>query len=271
MKIQLCIHYPLAWRYSLHFFFFIGPYFNSNWKEWHIFSHTSWDEVLAHASFFCYTKEEEGKKQIQMQMQSHQNQLVENLDVISQDDIATILRSWRILCEDTIKLYCASEVGRILVSLHQSGFGYSEGDPILLLCPVMSDYENSMAYLYGGNYALPNDIPGQRPWPGGNITSPCALGRLINGLGTRAINKTDGTCMTVLYLPDLSTYSAIEFRVRSSDQFRRYGALTATRIGIPEEPPLVHTLLLDKVNGEPHFMLDFSTSQDLFSNAAQSV
>ena len=66
--------------------------------------------------------------------------------------------------------------------------------------------------------------------------------------------------MTVFYLPDLSTYAMIDHRVRMSVQFYRIGAPLAARFGIPEERPLVHTLLLDKINGEPHHMLDFSVA-----------
>ncbi|CAK4624283.1 unnamed protein product [Aphanomyces euteiches] len=71
------------------------------------------------------------------------------------------------------------------------------------------------------------------------------------------MDKTDGTDLSVFYLPDFATFGRLHEAVRNSLQFRRYGRVEAriksanANVPFREQPPLVKAFLLDKVNGRP--------------------
>lgn len=88
---------------------------------------------------------------------------------------------WKDLDPEHVDLYVLSGVGRTLLRLERSGFQCSEAAPLLLLCPDPSNYEASMAYLHGGNFALRPGTPGQRPWPD-QVAEGTALADLPSGV-----------------------------------------------------------------------------------------
>ncbi|KAI9919562.1 hypothetical protein PsorP6_017708 [Peronosclerospora sorghi] len=186
---------------------------------------------------------------------------------LSDADVRVILSKWKSLEPEHVELYVSSGVGRTLINLQQSGFQCTEGDPLLLLCTDPRNYELSVAYLHGGNYALPAGIPGQRGWPGGvapaygatlahlpahvDAAPPFALGRFTVEHFPEVVDKTDETSMNVLYVPDLEVFGKICLAIANSEQFARFGPLVAARLNENIEPPLVRAFLLDRINGRP--------------------
>ncbi|KAG9407661.1 hypothetical protein AC1031_002380 [Aphanomyces cochlioides] len=190
------------------------------------------------------------------------------------DDVSTELRTWG-LSEEVVATYCSNNVGKILVRLAREGFQCSESDPLLLLCHNVDDLENSKVYLHGGNYALPAGVPGHVKWPGNghephlgdqlppgvDAVPPFALGRFIVNNFTQAIDKTQGTDLSVLHMPDFETFCRIDVAVRRSPQFRRISAAIAQVFGLQafvDQPPLVRAFLLDRLNGRPNFVGGFT-------------
>ncbi|RLN80835.1 hypothetical protein BBJ28_00013450 [Nothophytophthora sp. Chile5] len=159
---------------------------------------------------------------------------------ISDVDVRVILNGWKDLTPEHVDLYVSSGVGRILIHLQRSGFQCSEGEPLLLLCPGPVNYEASLAYMHGDNYALPTGSPGQRAWPGGaapangtalahlpagvDAAPPFALSRFILEHFPAAVDKTKGTSLNVISLPDLEVNGDICLAMVNSEQFRRLTA-----------------------------------------------
>ncbi|RLN53810.1 hypothetical protein BBJ28_00008230 [Nothophytophthora sp. Chile5] len=174
------------------------------------------------------------------------------------------------LTPEHVDLYVSSGVGRVFIHLQRSGFQCSESAPLLLLCPDPANYEASLAYMHGGNYALPTGSPGQRAWPGGaapadgtalahlpagvDVAPPFALGRFILEQFPAAVDKTKGTSLNVIFLPDLEVYGDICLAIMNSEQFHREAASYHTHI----EPPLVHAFLLDRIDGRPRAQRHFT-------------
>ncbi|RLN87049.1 hypothetical protein BBJ28_00014028 [Nothophytophthora sp. Chile5] len=186
------------------------------------------------------------------------NSAVERL---SEDEVRAVLRGWKDLSDSDVDLYVASGVGKSLIALERSGFQCSEGDPLLLLCPVLDKYDASMAYLDGGNYAIPAGIPGHQPWPGGappdrgdelpvgvDARPPRALGRFIAQRFPEAVDVTLGVDMNVFSLKHLCALFEIDYAVRSSPQFVRCSSASHKD---PEDSSLVRAVILDEVTGRP--------------------
>lgn len=164
-------------------------------------------------------------------------------------------------------MYVSSGIGKTLIQLERSGFQCSEADPLLLLCSDPTNYEASMAYLHGGNYALPAGTPGRRDWPTGaapangtplvylpagvDAAPPFALGRFILERSPVAVDRTHGTSMDVLHVPDLEVFGNICLALLRSVQFGRTDPVKAAKFGIDCEPPLVRGFLLDRIDGRP--------------------
>ncbi|CAK4922559.1 unnamed protein product [Aphanomyces euteiches] len=184
-------------------------------------------------------------------------------------DVSSELRGWG-LHDELVAMYCSNNVGKTLVRLAREGFQCSKGGLLLLLCPNLEHLENSKAYFHGGNYALPAGALGHVNWPGGaeprhgdplslgvDAVPPYALGRFIAKNSPQAMDKTDGTDLSVFYLPDFATFGRLHEAVRNSLQFRRYGRVEAriksanANVPFREQLPLVKAFLLDKVNGRP--------------------
>ncbi|EGZ10731.1 hypothetical protein PHYSODRAFT_304510 [Phytophthora sojae] len=124
-----------------------------------------------------------------------------------------------------------------------------------------------MAYVHGGNFALAVGTPGQRPWlgegapangtplahlsAGVDASPPLALGRFITEHFDTVVDKTDGSSIDVLSLPDLEVYGDVTFALISSLQFRRRGATSAADDGVPVESQLVCAFILDRIKGRP--------------------
>ncbi|GMF13004.1 unnamed protein product [Phytophthora lilii] len=184
--------------------------------------------------------------------------------------VRKILMRWK-LSSEIVELYLRSGVGRTLIDLRRDGFKCSEKDPLLLLCPVLKYYEWSVAYLSGGNYALPANAPGHATWPecndgGGKNLEPGISAAPSSSLGSfidtfdGARNVTVGAAMNVFYLRDMEAFFDIDLAVRNSPQFSRIGGLHAAALNVQEEESMVHALLLQKVNGIPIHVSGFTIS-----------
>ncbi|CAK4156987.1 unnamed protein product, partial [Aphanomyces euteiches] len=97
--------------------------------------------------------------------------------------------------------------------------------------------------------------------PGVDAVPPYALGRFIVNNFPEAIDKTQGTDLCVLHMPNLETFSRIDVAVGRSPQFRRLSAASAQVFSVQafvDQPPLVGAFLLDRLNGSPNFMERFT-------------
>ncbi len=151
-----------------------------------------------------------------------------------------------------------------LVCLLQSGFKFSESDPLLLLIPDLNE-ANSIHYFNNGNFGL----PGGPLWPGGappvggaalpvgiDAAPPHALGRFISR--QQGVQDKSHGAFLVFYVDNMENLYHLHGVLQSSNQFRRIGAAIAALFGVPVEPALLRVVTLDNIRGPPRLYLNFN-------------
>ncbi len=157
-----------------------------------------------------------------------------------------------------------SGVSHHLLRLKDMGFTVSESDPLLIIALDVAN-PASISYFNGGNYGLPQGVPGGLPWPGGApppaegmvAKPPVALGKFLTA--SDGVLELSLGANFVFHVKDSEVLTHLSNRVRSAPQFCRIGPIFATRLGIPQEDQLVRFFTLDKMSGPPRAYFGFNT------------
>lgn len=158
--------------------------------------------------------------------------------------------------------------GSVIAWILLNGFHWVK-TKLLFVLPNLDD-PNSIHFFNCGNFGLPAEIPGSRPWPHTLDSSepwpldenekvyypPMALCKAISDVP--AVEFAYSMSRIVFHVPNRVGIKQVVVRLANLTQFSRWGKIAANQLGIPEEKPLLELYSLSW-DGPPE-NIDFSNS-----------